>query len=122
LNVWPLSPEEKDVAKAEEIAKEAATEDKKKGMPTLASPGVRIPEVIRAVIAKLCLELGESFSILTVKMWEARLKAEGRIPKDLKIDYKAVGGIKKMREDIESKDKTISDLQKQIAELRAARK
>jgi len=118
------------MAKAEELEQNAEkTKEKKvKPLPALVSPTVNLVIELRQAIAIRCRETEESFSLKTNKMWLELLKgektAEGkpRVAADLKPDFSAkrVGGGLKLK--VEERDKTIEALQKELAELRAAKK
>lgn len=112
------------MAKAEELEKDAkaAKEKKEKPLPALISPTVNLVIELRQAIAIRCRDTGESFSVVTNKMWLALLKKEGKVAADLAPDFSAkrVGGGMKLK--LEEKDAEIADLQKQLAELKAAKK
>lgn len=108
------------MATAEALAKTSEKVTKKKeGLPALTSPGVRVPEALRLVIAKRCAESGTSFSVQTIMLWETLLKTEGRIPKDMKVEYKSSGGFAKA---LQVKDSEIEALKTRIAQLENTKK
>lgn len=111
-----------DAEKLEEEAKKAK-EKKDRPLPALVSPTVNLVIELRQAIAVRCRDTGESFSIVTNKMWLALLKKEGKVKADLEPDFSAKrmggGGMKKK---IEEKDATIDALQKELAALKAAKK
>jgi len=113
------------VAKAEELEKKA---DKKpveeKPLPMLASPTVNLAMEMREAIAIRCRETGESFSLVTNKMWLDLLKKEKRVKADLAPDLtpKRGGGGGKMKAKLEEKDALIAELQKQLEVLKAGKR
>lgn len=112
------------MAKAEELEKDAAkTKEKKdKPLPALVSPTVNLAIELRQAIAKRCRDTGESFSLVSNKLWLVQLKKENLVKADLNPDFSAkrIGGGAKAK--LEEKDKLIADLQAELAALKAARK
>lgn len=110
--------------KAEQLEKDAAKKEvaKNKPLPALVSPTVNLAVELRQAIAKRCRETGDSFSLVTNKMWLKMLKAEGLVKADLEPDFSAkrIGGGLKAK--IEEKDAKIADLMKQLEEAKAAKK
>lgn len=113
------------MAKPEELEKSAETakEKKDKPLPALVSPTVNLATELRQAIALRCKETGESFSIVTNKMWFDLLKKEGKVKPDLVIDFSARrvggGGMKKLREE---KDAVIAKLNAELEALKAGKK
>lgn len=110
--------------KAEELEKAAAKKKaaEAKPLPALVSPTVNLVVELRQAIAIRCREIGDSFSLVTNKMWFDLLKKEGRVKTDLAPDFSAkkIGGGAKVK--LEEKDAQIADLMKQLAEAKAAKK
>lgn len=114
------------MAGAEQLEKDAekAKEKKEKPLPALVSPTVNLAEELRQAIALRCKKTGESFSIVTNKMWFDLLKKEGSVKADLVIDFAAKrgGGGGGWKKKAEEKDEQIAALQKQLAEAKAAKR
>lgn len=112
------------MANAEELEKEAkkAKEKKSKPLPALVSPTVNLVVELRQAIAIRCQQTGESFSIVTNKMWLKLLKEEKRVKAELEPDFSAkrVGG--GMKKKLEEKDAVIAELQKELEAAKAAKK
>lgn len=112
------------MAKADELAAaaEKAAAKKIKPLPELRSPMTRLPEEIRKVIAVLCRDTGESFSLKTVKMWIAKLKEMKLIPADMKIELavKRVGS-GPLREKLTASEAKVAELEAELAKLKAKR-
>lgn len=109
------------MAKAEELEKDAekAKEKKEKPLPALVSPTVNLVQELRQAIAIRCRDTGESFSIVTNKMWFELLKKEGKVKVDLVIDFSAKrvgGGLKKK---VEDRDAEIVKLKEELEALKA---
>ena len=113
------------MADPEKLEKDAdkAKEKKDRPLPALVSPTVNLVVELRQAIAIRCRDTGESFSIVTNKMWLKLLKAEGKVKADLEPDFSAKrmggGGMKKK---IEEKDATIAKLTAELDALKAAKK
>ncbi len=111
---------EKDTAGKLAAEVKATDVQKEKTLPVLAQPTVSLPVEIRQAIAIRCRDQKESFSIKSVRLWIDLLKSEKRIAADLKVDLSAKrGGFAGMKEKIEEKDATISELKAQLAALQA---
>ena len=112
------------MATPEELTKEAekVKAKKDKPLPALVSPTVNLVVELRQAIAIRCRDTGESFSLVTNKMWLKLLKSEGKVAATLDPDFsvKRVGGGAKAK--LEEKDAVIADLQKQLADAKAAKK
>ncbi len=112
------------MVKAEELEKDAekTKEKKEKPLPALVSPTVNLVIELREAIALRCRNTGESFSIVTNKMWLDLLKKEKLVKIDLAPDFtaKRIGG--GLAKKVEEKDKVIEELQKELAALKAAKK
>jgi len=114
------------MAKAEELVKDAAKKvsTEPKPLPALVSPTVNLAIELRQAIAIRCRDTGDSFSIVTNKMWLEMLQKEGKIAKDLVIDFSAArgkgGGGAKAK--LAEKDAKIDALMAEIAALKAAKK
>ncbi len=106
-----------------EIVNGKKKEDKKKELPTLASPGVRVPEDLRKVIAERCVAENVSFSERSIKLWITYLQGKKLVPADYVLQARAQGGggggkVKKLTEDLVARDNEIAALNKKIADLR----
>jgi len=112
------------MAKAEELEQNAekTKEKKEKPLPALVSPTVNLVIELRQAIAIRCRDTGDSFSLVTNKMWLDLLKKEGKVKADLKPDFSAkrVGGGLKLK--VEERDKTIEALRAELAALKATKK
>jgi len=113
------------MSKAEELEQTAEKKKKAKDkpLPALVSPTVNLAIELRQAIALRCKDTGESFSIVTNKMWFEMLKKEGKVKPDLVVDFSARrvgggGGKKKLEE----KNAEIAALQKELAMLKASKK
>ncbi|KKN52403.1 hypothetical protein LCGC14_0613200 [marine sediment metagenome] len=100
----------------------AAKEQEEKPLPAMVSPTVNLAIEIREAIALRCRDIGESFSLVTNKMWLKLLKTEKRVKADLNPDFSAKRAGVGAKEKLEKKDTEIADLKKQIADLLAAKK
>lgn len=109
----------------EKLEKDAdKTEEKKvKPLPALVSPTVNLAIEIRKAIAIRCRDTGDSFSLVSNRLWIDLLKKEGKIKADLNPDLSAkrVGGAA-TKAKLAEKDETIATLQKELAALKASRK
>lgn len=115
------------MAEAEKLEQDAekAKDKADKPLPALVSPTVNLVIEIRQAIALRCRETGESFSIVTNKMWLSMLKQEKRVKADLAPDFsvkRGGGGGAAAKEREAAKDKVIAELQKELATLKAAKK
>lgn len=112
------------MAKPEELVKDAekAEEKKNKPLPALVSPTVNLVVELRQAIAHRCRETGESFSLVTNKMWLTLLKKEGKVKANLEPDFsvKRVGGGMKVK--LDEKDAEIAKLQEELTAARNAKK
>jgi len=112
------------MAKAEELKQNAEkTKEKKvKPLPALVSPTVNLVIELRQAIAIRCRDTGDSFSLVTNRMWLDLLKKEGKVKADLQPDFSAkrIGGGLKLK--VEERDATIEALQKELAALKATKK
>jgi hypothetical protein len=107
------------------VASKAAavvTPKQTKPLPALASPTVKVPDQLRETIAKRCAEIGESFSVATIKMWIDLLKKEKRIAPDMVIDLSAQRGMAQARtkEQLATYELEITTLRAELAALKAA--
>ena len=111
--------------KAEELAKDAEKkkEKKDKPLPALVSPTVNLVVELRKAIAIRCRDTGESFSLVTNKMWLTLLKKEGKVKADLEPDFSAkrVGGAASKAK-LAEKDETIAKLLAELEALKATKK
>lgn len=109
------------MAKAEELEKDAekTKEQKDKPLPALVSPTVNLVVELRQAIALRCRKTGESFSIVTNKMWLKLLKEEKLVKADLEPDFtaKRIGG--GLAKKVEEKNKVIDELKAELAALKA---
>lgn len=113
------------MAEAEKLEKDAekAKEKAEKPLPALVSPTVNLAVELRQAIALRCRVTGESFSLVSNKLWLKLLKDEGKVKADLNPDFKAAargGGGMKVK--LEERDKEIADLRAQLATLKATKK
>lgn len=112
------------MAKAEELEKtaEETKEKKVKPLPALVSPTVNLVVELRQAIAIRCRDTGDSFSLVTNKMWLKLLKDEKRVKLELEPDFSAkrVGGGAKAK--LEEKDATIAKLMAELEVLKAGKK
>lgn len=113
------------MAKAEELEKDADTvkEKKEKPLPALVSPTVNLVIELRQAIALRCRKTGESFSVVTNKMWFDLLKKEGTVKTDLVIDFTAKrGGGGGLAQKVKERDETIAKLQQELTDAKAAKR
>jgi len=113
---------EKDKAVELEQNAEKTKEKKEKPLPALVSPTVNLVIELRQAIAIRCRDTGDSFSLVTNKMWLDLLKKEGKVKADLQPDFSAkrIGGGMKVK--LEEKDATIAKLMAELETLKAAKK
>jgi len=113
---------EKDKAVELEQNAEKTKEKKEKPLPALVSPTVNLVVELRQAIAIRCRDTGDSFSLVTNKMWLKLLKEEKRVKAELEPDFSAkrIGGGAKAK--LEEKDATIAKLLAELEALKAAKK
>lgn len=113
------------MAKAEELEKDAEKTKEKaaRPLPALVSPTVNLVPELRQAIALRCRDTGESFSIVTNKMWLALLKKEGKVKAELNPDFSAKrvggGGLKKK---LDESNAEVLKLKAELAALKESKK
>lgn len=113
------------MAKAEELENKAEKVKKEKApkpLPALVSPTVNLVAELRQAIAIRCRDTGDSFSLVTNKMWLELLKKEGKVKADLEPDFSAkrvAGGMKIKLDEANTK---IDALLAELEVLKAAKK
>lgn len=112
------------MAKAEELEKtaEKVKEKKVKPLPALVSPTVNLVIELRQAIAVRCRDTGESFSLVTNKMWLDLLKKEGKVKADLAPDFSAKRVSGGLALKVKEKDETIAKLLAELEALKATKK
>lgn len=118
---------------AEELAKQTteakATDEakvkkgkRKEGLAVLAQFNVRMPPAWQKPFSQHCKDTGISANIRTLMLLEPYLKGAGVIPKDMVTEFKGLGGVGKLHEELEAKDMKIAELEKKYTELLKSKK